>query len=381
MKMCLMKDKKIRVLQVNKLYSPWIGGVEKVVQQIAEGLNDSCQMTVLACQPHGSYREDKVNGVKVLRAGSLGMLFSMPISFSFPFLLRKIVKDNDIVHVHMPFPLVDLSSLLIGNKKKIIIWWHSDIVRQKLLKALLRPFMHMLLRRADRILVATPDHIESSEDLREYRKKCEVIHFGIDLKQYELTSEMIKKVDELKLKFPGRNLLFVGRLIYYKGIKYLVDAMKGIDARLLIVGNGPLKNELTDYAIKNGILSKIVFLGKVADSDLLKLYHLCDLFVLPSTEKTEAFGLVQLEAMACGKPIVNTLLGTGVNYVSIDGQTGLTVSPRNSIALSKAINALLDNDRIRLKFGSAAKKRAKELFSIDSMLQKIYNVYEKIYDK
>ncbi|MEK7274407.1 MAG: glycosyltransferase, partial [Candidatus Desantisbacteria bacterium] len=142
-----MENKKLKVLQVNKLYFPWIGGVERVVQQIAEGLNDSCQMTVLVCQPKGKFREEKVNGVKILRAGSSGMLFSMPVSFSFPFLLRNAAKDSDIIHIHMPFPLADISSILIDRKKKVVIWWHSDIVRQKILKVLLKPFMHMVLKR------------------------------------------------------------------------------------------------------------------------------------------------------------------------------------------------------------------------------------------
>ncbi|MEK7814234.1 MAG: glycosyltransferase [Candidatus Desantisbacteria bacterium] len=376
-----MENKKLKVLQVNKLYFPWIGGVERVVQQIAEGLNDSCQMTVLVCQPKGKFREEKVNGVKILRAGSSGMLFSMPVSFSFPFLLRNAAKDSDIIHIHMPFPLADISSILIDRKKKVVIWWHSDIVRQKILKVLLKPFMHMVLKRADRIFVATPNHIESSDVLKRYRDKCTVIHFGIDLKKYELTSEMMDAKNKLRLEYPGKNILFAGRLIYYKGIQYLVDAMKNIDARLLIVGDGPLKKELIDSAKRNDILSKIVFTGKVSEEDLLRLYHFCDLFVLPSIEKTEAFGLVQLEAMACGKPVVSTDLNTGVSYVNRNGYSGYTVRTKDPLALEYAINKLLSDDPLRIQLGANAKKWVFDEFSEQKMLGEVFNQYLELMSK
>lgn len=367
---------KLRVLQVNKLYYPVTGGIETVVQQIAEGLNEQTDMKVLVCRQKGKTVIQKVNGVTIHRAGSLGVLLSMPISASFFVQLWKLSKDRDVIHFHMPFPLGDLACLLSRYKGKVVVWWHSDIVRQKKLMKLYRPIMDKFLKRADVIMVATKGHIDGSDYLSKYRSKCVIIPYGVDKKVIEKSDIYIqKKVVKHNQKV---NILFVGRLVYYKGCEILLQAFSQIEgAELTIIGSGELENKLKIMSIDLGISNKVHFLGQVDEKKLNKAFEDCDVFVLPSVEKSEAFGLVQIEAMSYGKPVINTNLPSGVPYVSVDGITGLTVQPNDVQALRNAINWMVVHEDERVEMGRKARERVKEHFLIENMLQKIIDIYSK----
>jgi rhamnosyl/mannosyltransferase len=311
----------MKVLQVSKLYYPWIGGVEKVVQNIAESLKNKVSMSLLVCQPRDRGGCSHTNGVEVHRAGSIGICFSMPVSLSFPFLFRTLSQDKDIIHFHTPFLLGVISYLLTKPKGKLVVWWHSDIVRQKKTLWLYKPFLLKFLGKADRIIVATAEQIENSAFLRAFRDKCEIIPFGIDTRRFELSTDLEEKVGEIRKRHDAKIVLFVGRLGNYKGLKYLIRAMQDVNGRPLIIGQGTLENKLRQLVTNLQLKDKIVFLGNVDSQDMIAYYHSCEVFVLPSTESTEAFGIVQLEAMACGKPVVNKLLlsyliryVTNVNY-------------------------------------------------------------------
>ena len=235
--------KKIKVLQVNKLYYPKIGGIEKVVQDIAEGLNKDVDMRVLVCQEKGKPTYDNINGIKVLRAGSLGTLWSLPISFTFILYFKKIAKKADVVQIHMPFPLADLAYLFSGYDGKIVLWWHSDVVRQQKAMFLYKPVMNYLLSKADTIIVATQGHIDSSLYLNKYKNKCKIIPYGIDLDKFyiDVSKDNLLNSNNNNLK----KILFIGRLVYYKGLEVLIDAMSHVqEAELFIIGEGVLKQKL-----------------------------------------------------------------------------------------------------------------------------------------
>lgn len=371
--------KKIKILQINKLYSPWIGGIEKIVQDIAEGLKNKVDMKILVCRSKGRENVEIINGVEIIRANSLGIYYSMPVSFKFPFLLKRLCKDRDILHFHLPFPLAVMSYLLIRPKGNMVVWWHSDILRPKSLYRLYKPFLRKFLSKIDKIIVATPYHIKNSEILKDFKEKCEVIPFGIDIVRFNFTDEVREKAGKIRGKYSSKIILFVGRLIYYKGLEYLIQAMKNVDAKLLLIGEGYLKESLQRLVSELGIEDKVFFLGRVSDNEIIAYYHACDIFVLPSIEKTEAFGLVQLEAMVCGKPVINTNLPTGVPYVSQDRITGLTVSPKDSEALAQAINKLLDDLNLRKKYGVNGRKRVEEIFGKKLMIKKVMNLYEHLF--
>jgi glycosyltransferase involved in cell wall biosynthesis len=368
----------MKLLQINKLYHPWIGGVEEVVRSIAEGLNNRARVSVLVCQPKGGGIREFVNNVEVFRAGSIGIYSSMPVSFSFPFLLRRLSKDADILHFHLPFPLATLSYLLVRPKGKVVVWWHSDIVRQKNMMRLYKPFLTAFLKKADRIIVGTAEHIESSRFLGAFRDKCEIVPFGIDTGRLRPGRETRAQAAKIREKYGPRIVLFVGRLIYYKGVEYLIRAMKDVNARLLIIGQGNLESRLKSLTAELQLGEKVVFLGNVADEQMPAYYHSCDIFVLPSIAPSETFGIVQLEAMACAKPVINTDLPTGVPQVSRTGETGITVPPADCAALAAAINRLFRDSDFRGTCGQNARKRVEQHFTAARMLEDVYRVYEKV---
>lgn len=369
-----------QVLQIFKYYYPNVGGVEKVAQDIAEGLRGRIDTKILACHEAVSTRREKVNGIEVRRAGRLFTRFSVPIAPRFPFLMKQMAREADILHFHLPYPLADVSYLLSRPKGKVVVWWHSDIVRPKYLTKLYRPLQIRFLKKAQAVIVAAPQLIDSSPTLRKFRDKCEVIPIGIDVKRFAPSNGEQAFVHEIRSKYGEKIVLFVGRLAYYKGVDYLVRAMKEVEGTLLLVGDGPLEAKMKDLAASTGIVHKCVFLGKVSDEELPLYFHACDVFVLPSVAETEAYGIVQLEAMACGKPVVSTNLPTGVPFVNLHGQTGLIVPPADVGALAGAINRLLDDAELREKYGDFAKQRVQREFTRDSMIDKVYQLYRRVAD-
>lgn len=368
-----MKDK-IKVLQINKLYYPVTGGIEQVVQQLAEGLKDKLNVEVLVCQEKGRKKIDIVNGVTVYRAGSLGVLFSLPISISFIWRLCRTAKKWDVLHFHMPFPLGDLACLLSGYKGKVVVWYHSDVVRQKYLMKLYRPIMERFLDRADTIIVATQGHIDGSDYLPKYKNKCVIIPFGLDESIEQRADQYF--ISKTQSKHKTINFLFVGRLVYYKGCKVLIEAFSKVKgATLTIVGDGELEEVLKEQSQSYGISDSVKFLGHVNAEQLNKAFEECDVFVLPSVAKSEAFGLVQIEAMIYGKPVINTNLPSGVPYVSLDQITGLTVQPNDVNSLTEAMQWMVENEEERIIMGQKARERVKKCFRQEEMLEKVLKIY------
>lgn len=383
------KNNKIRVLQVNKLYYPVTGGIERVVQQLAEGLCEDTDTKVLVCRRKGRTIVEQIAGIEVTRASSMGMLSSLPLSVSFLWKFRRMAKDRDIIHIHMPFPLGDLACFLSGYKGRVILWWHSDIVRQKKLMKLYRPLMEWLLRRADCIVVATQGHIDGSKYLKPYQEKCRIIPFGVDLKiekEADRWYEEGRLLERSEEKPDAVKFLFVGRLVYYKGCRTMIEAFvqaaKGNSRiQLDIVGTGSLEPELKKQTEELGLTDRIYFHADVSDDELIQYFKECDVFVLPSLQRSEAFGLVQIEAMAFGKPVINTKLPSGVPYVSLHGETGLTVEPGNAAELAEAMQYLAEHPVERCRMGERARARMEEQFRMDKMLKRALQLYEEFVER
>lgn len=361
--------KKLKILQVNKLYYPWIGGMESVVRTIAEKLNSETEMTVLVCRESGKGKKERINGVNIIRAGSMGIKFSMPLSLSFPFLVRKYAKNADVLILHDPFPLGDLAVLLSGFRGKVIVWWHSDIIKQKHLVKIIKPVINGILNRADAIFTTSENYISGSEYLPRFRDKCRIVSFGIEEKKY-LESQLTPILSKQLAKDSHKKLLFVGRLVYYKGVGVLIDAFARVSgAELFIVGTGSDEDALRAQAEPLG--DKVHFLGVLSDEELKSAFADCDIFILPSVEKSEAFGIVQLEAMIYGKPVINTDLETSVPLVSLHGQTGLTVKAGDVNELAEAMNTLVNDTALCQRLGAAAKERVITEFTVDIMTEKV----------
>jgi glycosyltransferase involved in cell wall biosynthesis len=370
-----------RVLQIFKYYFPHIGGVEKVIQDIAEGLQGRIETRVLTSHESVRTSSEKVNGVEVIRAGRITTRFSVPLAPRFPTLMRQMARESDILHFHLPYPLADVSYLLARPHGRVVAWWHSEIVRPKYLTKVYKPLLKQFLKKADRIIVAAPQLVDNSPFLVQFKEKCRVIPIGIDTARFEMTDDVEGRVNAIRAQRRGKIILFVGRLIYYKGLNYLIEAMAQAahaDATLLVVGDGPLGPQLENLAKDKGIGDKVVFLGKVPDEELTSYFNACDLFVLPSIANTEAFGIVQLEAMACGKPVISTDLPTGVPFVNLHQKTGLIVPPADVAALSRAVDTLLDNTALSAEYGEAGRRRVREEFTTDVMLSRVLSLYQEL---
>jgi rhamnosyl/mannosyltransferase len=367
----------MKILQIVKLYHPWIGGVEKIAQQISEGLQkrENIDIEVLCCSPRRERLIKEVNGIKVYRASSFGIVWGMPLSLDFFRLFKKIVKQFDIIDFHHPFPLGDLAILLFPFKAKLIVHYHSDIVRQKFFEFLFRPLILHTLKKAKKILVSSPNLIRTSPYLRKFQQKCEVVPFGIEIERFQRRD--IQQTEGIREKY-GEFILFVGRLNYYKGVQYLIQAIKDIETNLVIIGKGKEEQNLKNLVEKLGIQNKVFFLPHLEETQLINFYQVAKIFVLPSIFRSEAFGIVLIEAMACETPIISTELGTGTSWVNVDGKTGFVVSPRDSSVLTQAIKNILENKNLAQEFGQAGLERVKKEFLAQKMLDRIWSIYSSV---
>ncbi len=368
----MAETKPLRILEVNKFYSPHIGGIETLIAQRTRAFSamPDVSVKVLVCQEKGRGTTEFLDGAEVTRCGSLGTYFSCPLSVSFLWKFRKMAKEADVIEIHTPFPLGDLACLLSGCRARVVIAWHSDVVKQKKLLKVYKPILMRFLRRADRIITATQGHIDSSHFLPEFRDKCRIIPYGLDISDYETARR--SPILTGQLCDPGAvKLFFAGRLVYYKGVEVLLEAFRQVrGCELFLCGTGPLEESLRERA---GDLP-VHFLGRLSDGDLKAAFADCDIFILPSVENSEAFGIVQQEAMVYGKPVINTALPTGVPYVSIHGKTGLTVPPKDAQALAGAIQTLADDEDLRRTLGRNAAQKVREDYDNPNIMEQIVNV-------
>jgi glycosyltransferase involved in cell wall biosynthesis len=360
----------VRVLQLGKFYDPVTGGMETVLKAICENLCDRVDFQVLVANT--SFRtEREVRKFPIVRAASLGRLFSMSIAPTYSSWAKKL--DADLIHVHIPNPLAELSALRVDRSIPILAHFHSDIVRQKSLLKVYRPLLEAFYRRAKCIILPSPRHADVSPFVSAHRDKCRVVPFGIDLVRFDLDPEQEKKARQLRDGPPA--VLCVGRLVTYKGIEFLIRAIQNLNARLWIVGSGPLESELRELIQKCNIQDRVTLLGEVTPLDLASYYHACEVFALPSVTNAEMFGIVQLEAMACRKPVVSSNLPTGVSWVNQHGVTGLLVAPASTEELTKAISTLLENRRLREEMGQAGRARVEKEFTSQKMASDLLQVY------
>jgi rhamnosyl/mannosyltransferase len=372
----------MRVLIVNKLYYPWIGGVESAARQLAEGLarKDGIEVEVLVCaKPKNQRKSYHLNEVLVHEAKSRWVALGMPISFDFFGLYKNLSKSASVVVLNHPSPLGFLAYLMFSGSKPLAVWYHADITRQKISKYLFLPFINLVLKKAGIVLVSHPSIYENSPVLGKFWAKCRVVAYGIDPKNYQQTNDIASQSNAIKAQNRQPLVLSVGRLVYYKGFEYLIKAFKGLDAGLVIIGSGYLKESLTELIKQMNLHDKVRIIDHV--ENLLPYYFAADIFVLPSVSPAEAFGLVQLEAMACGKPVINTSLPTAVPDVSRHNETGLTVPPRDSIALSSAVGKLLQDKDLRQRMGEVALHRVAEQYSEAGMVDKIFSLLTALLDK
>lgn len=364
------------IVMLHKAYPPWVGGVERHIRDVSEALVErGWRVTALVCNDARYEMQEWRNGVRVVRVPCWGRILSQPLTTRYAQWLKRL--QPDIIHAHAPFPLAWLMARRVSKSVPVICTWHSDIVRQKFLMPLLRPFELGFLKRCNKIIGTSPRLIEHSRALAPVRDRCHSIPLSLPPNGHDKLSNA-HEVNEFKKQYSKPIVLFVGRLVGYKGLKHLINAMKPIDAQLFIVGDGPLRSALQNQAERAGLSDKITFLGYVDDETKRNLYRAADVFVLPSVSANEAFGYVLLEAMSEGLPVVTCDLPTGVSYVNQHQQTGLVVPPRNAAALREAIQTLLNDETLRREYGDAARMRVKTEFNFTQTIDALESEYRQM---
>jgi len=375
-----IKAATLRVLHVYKdFYPPVCGGIEVHVNALAHGLEaKGIDVEVLVCNDKATTDTDNSDGIRVVRVAQLGRFLSAPVSPLFPLWLHRMAEGKDILHFHFPNPTGEIALLLAGVKIPAVVTYHNDIVRQRVTGTLYQPFLTRFLRRVKQIWVTSPQYLTVSKQLQAFRDKCIVVPFGINLAEFVPTQSMSDRSAQIKAQLGGPLILFVGKLRYYKGLPILLRAMCELEAKLLVIGDGPEEASLRRLARELGLEGKVYFEGRVDHSELPAYYRAADVFVLPSTQTAESFGIVLLEAMACGVPVISTELGTGTSYVNQDEVTGLVVPSANASALAAALKRLLADPVLRQRLGAAGRQRVSREFSYERIVLRSIELYESV---
>ncbi len=369
----------MRVLHSFKVFPPDIvGGIPEVIAYLAKGMSSRHQSSVLVARSRGWGRHYRFEGIPIEALASFGTVLSTPIAPSFPFVLAKRSRKADLVAFHHPFPLNDIGIVIgLPIKTALVVHWHSEIVGRRPLAGLVAPLIRRTLVRAQHIIVSHPSMVTASPFLSSHAAKCAVVPFGIDVPYWnELDSTQHRRIEVLRTQYP-RLVIATGRLVRYKGFDVLIEALRRVDATALIVGDGPLRYDLLRRAASLGGGQRVILAGMLSRDDLKIYLHAARLYALPSVTPAETFGIVQLEAMAVGLPIVNTNLPTGVPHVARHGLEALTVPPNDPAALAAAIAQLLADQELSQRLGSAGRARALTEYNLELFIKRTEEVYEK----
>lgn len=371
-----MINNNFRVLQLGKFY-PICGGVEKVAYDLMSGLSEQnvyCDMMCAAT--NGESRTISVNDyAKVICCHTLAKIAATMISPAMIFALKKVQDQYDIIHVHHPDPMACLALLLSGYKGKVVLHWHSDIQKQRILLRLYSPLQKWLIRRADKIVGTSPVYLSESPFLQKVQHKTVCLPIGVDPMCPDAAG-----VRKIKDRYKGKKIIFsLGRLVTYKGYEFLIAATKYLkdNYMILIGGTGALREKLQEEINSMHLRGKVKLLGHVSDEELPSYYGACDVFCLSSVQKTEAFGIVQIEAMSCGKPVVATKIPhSGVSWVNAHEESGINVVPGDAYALAKAIESIAENGAAYDRYSEGALNRYKKLFTKEKMIAKCKELYD-----
>ncbi len=363
----------IRILHVYKTFFPeTIGGGEQVIFQSCK--NAEIESRVLCLTKNHKKSVENYKGVKVIRYPQTFSYASCPMSIQAIMNFRKESSWADIVHYHYPWPFGDILSLFAA-KRKSVLTYHSDIVKQKALRCLYYPLEQLFLSRIDKIIATSANYVATSTNLITYKSKVTIIPIGIDKSNYQKSS--VNNCRQLKKKFGNKFFLFIGQLRYYKGLHILLDAMAGTDYQLVIAGMGS-ENDGLQKRSRERKLDNVHFLGQIADGQKVDLLTTCLCVVLPSHLRSEAFGITLVEGAMFGKALISCTIGTGTDYINQHGKTGLVVPPNDPIALRKAMSLLVGDPNLAKTMGKAALQRYESLFTAKIMKKEIVNLYKSL---
>lgn len=364
----------MRVLHFYKTSFPdTMGGVEQVINQIARGANKlGVKTDVLSLTPERVPRTIEIDGYLAHRARLDLQIASTGFSVSAFLRFAQLAKKADVIHYHFPWPFMDVVHFATMVKKPTVVTYHSDIIRQKHLLKIYRPLKWKFLGDMSRIVATSPNYLATSDVLAKYRHKVSVIPIGLDKATYPVPSS--EKLAYWRNKLGRKFFLFVGVIRYYKGLHILMEAAKGTDYPIVIVGAGPIEEELKQQAAQLG-LQYIHFLGHLPDEDKVALLTLCYGVLFPSHLRSEAFGISLLEGAMYGKPMISSEIGTGTTFINIANETGLVVPPSDPAALRQAMQYLWEHPEQATEMGLRAEERYWKHFTADQMVRSYVDLY------
>lgn len=368
----------MRIVHLYKDYHPPVrGGIEQTVERMARWHAGRGHDVTVLCSAHGRPRttDDRVEGVRVVRVAEWARIASAPMCPTMPSWVPRL--EADIWHLHFPNPTGEVSWLLRRPAGRMVITYHSDIVRQRAAMLIYAPIVRALLERADVIMPTSPRYVTRSPFLARQASRCLVVPLGVDLGPFEGMAAVADDAARLRAGWEGPVTLFVGRLRYYKGLHVLVEAMRHVPGTLVLVGRGPCERSLREQVAAAGLERRVHFAGDVDDRALLAHMAAADVGVLPSTHPSEALGIALIEMMACGLPVISTELGTGTTFVNLADVTGLVVPPSDPAALGRALRRLLADPDLKARLGAAGRQRAREVFSIEAMMRGVEIAYAR----
>ena len=367
----------MRVLHFYKTSFPdSVGGIEQAIRQMCVGaarLGIASQ--VLSLSRGGRPATSEHDGHAVHRVPLDFELASNAVSLRAIGALARLARDADVVHYHFPWPFMDLAHFLARTGKPSVLTYHSDIVRQRVLLRLYRPLMHRFLGSVDAIVATSPNYLATSKVLDRYRDKTRVIALGLDRGAYPEPAP--ERLARWRARVGSKFFLFVGVLRYYKGLHILLEAAAGTAWPVVIVGAGPIEQELKARARRLG-LDNVLFAGTLDELDKLALLRLCHAVVFPSHLRSEAFGISLLEGGMFGKPMISSEIGTGTTWVNVHGESGLVVPPSDPQALRAAMGALWDDPAMARAMGQRAEARYWKLFTAARMADGYAALYREL---
>lgn len=370
----------MRILHISKYYYPYIGGVENICKYLVEGM-PQYERAVLCFSDKREDVIEKVNGITVYRVGTKLNIAKQALSVSYFPMMKRAIREfkPDIIQFHWanPYPAAVLMTMMPKNVK-LVVHWHMDIIKQKKIYPLIKPIEKALLKRADLVVVTSPTYRDASVPLQAFKDKVKILPCAVDEDNLVLRNGDLEKIEEIKNRYGNKPIVFfVGRHIQYKGLPHLIEAEKFVksDCVFVVAGNGPLTAELKAKCNS----SRLLFVGRLSDEDLKLHHYAASVFAFPSITKNEAFGIALAEAMYCGTPAVTfTIPGSGVNWVSLNGVTGIEVSNGDDEAFAKAIDTLLKNKELYRVYAENGMKRVKEKFTIPSMTNTMEGYYKDL---
>jgi O-antigen biosynthesis rhamnosyltransferase len=366
----------LKVLHFYKTYFPdSFGGVEQFIYQLARGsAHRGLDVTVLSLSPNVRTEKHLFENHFVQRVRRNFEIASTGISFRIFGEFAALAREADIVHYHYPWPFGDVVHFATAAAKPTILTYHSDIIRQQRLLKLYKPLQNRFLKSVDRIIATSPNYLETSDTLNDYRDKTRVIPIGLDRSTYPKSDPA--RLAKWRDRTGERFFLFVGVLRYYKGLHVLLEALRGTNYSLVIVGAGPIEAELRQHAAQIG-LTNLHFLGALSDDDKVALFELSYAVLFPSHLRSEAFGISLLEGAMFGKPLISSEIGTGTSYVNVHGETGLVVPPNDPDSLREALRLLDDSPGLAQKMGRNAYDRFQTYFTADKMVERYIQLYDQ----